>query len=302
MGGLANLLPFSYAAILIGSLALMGFPFLSGYYSKDVILEVAYAKFTVTSHFAFWLGSLSAFFTSFYSMRLLFLTFLGEVNASRTTIGHVHDAPILMAGPMAFLAIPSIFIGYLSRDIFVGLGTPFWGKSIAFSVADQAVFLNAEFLPFYIKIVPVVCSTLGTLVAIAYFSLMVQGFSVFHLGNTGIALYTFLSKKWFLDKIYSEFLVQYVLSAGYWFSYKALDRGFLEIFGPAGLATNLTTLTHNFGLSQTGLAYNHLRQAIFGILYILVALFAAYLNAPLELVLLTAIFGLASTYPSVQNH
>ena len=75
MGGLANLLPFSYAMILIGSLALMGFPFLSGYYSKDVILEVAYAKFTVTGHFAFWLGSLSAFFTSFYSMRLLFLTF-----------------------------------------------------------------------------------------------------------------------------------------------------------------------------------------------------------------------------------
>jgi len=193
MGGLANLLPFSYAMILIGSLALMGFPFLSGYYSKDVILEVAYAKFTVTGHFAFWLGSLSAMFTSFYSMRLLFLTFLGEVNARKTAINHIHDAPLLMAIPMAVLSIPSIFIGYLSRDFFVGLGNPFWGGSIALSATNYASFLNAEFLPFYIKIIPVVFSTLGTIFAIIYYTFFIKNFNVFLFGkkSIGIALYTF---------------------------------------------------------------------------------------------------------------
>jgi len=93
MGGLINLLPFTYSMILIGSLALMGFPFLSGFYSKDVILETAYASYSISGHFAFWLGSLSALFTSFYSVRLIFLTFLNDVNSSKVIIQGVHDAP-----------------------------------------------------------------------------------------------------------------------------------------------------------------------------------------------------------------
>ena len=170
MGGLLNFLPFSYCMILIGSLALMGFPFLSGYYSKDVILEIAYAKFTVTGHFAFWLGSVSAMFTSFYSIRLIFLTFLGEVNATKNNIKNIHDAPFLMALPMAFLSILSIFVGYFTKDLFVGLGTPFWGNSIAFSTSDYDVFLTAEFLPFSIKIIPVFFSFLGTFLSIIYYN------------------------------------------------------------------------------------------------------------------------------------
>jgi NADH-ubiquinone oxidoreductase chain 5 len=294
MGGLANLLPFSYAMILIGSLALMGFPFLSGYYSKDVILEVAYAKFTVTSHFAFWLGSLSAFFTSFYSMRLLFLTFLGEVNATKTTVSHVHDAPILMALPMGFLSILSIFVGYLTRDIFVGFGTPFWGNSLVFTSQDYATSLNAEFLPFYIKIIPVVFSSLGTIVAIVYFIFFVGKFNVFTFGKTGIAIYTFLSKKWFIDKIYNEFIIQYFLSVGYLFSYKSLDRGFLEIFGPTGIAKNLETTTRTISLSQIGLPYAHIRQIVFGILFIFFAIFSFNIHLPAEVLLLLALFAFSS--------
>ena len=94
MGGLVRLLPFTYAMFFIGSLSLMGFPFLTGFYSKDVILEVAYAKYTVASHFAHWLGTISAFFTAFYSMRLLYLTFLSKTNSYKSIINQVHDAPI----------------------------------------------------------------------------------------------------------------------------------------------------------------------------------------------------------------
>jgi NADH-ubiquinone oxidoreductase chain 5 len=286
MGGLANLLPFSYAMILIGSLALMGFPFLSGYYSKDVILEVAYAKFTVTGHFAFWLGSLSAMFTSFYSMRLLFLTFLGEVNARKAAINHIHDAPILMAIPMAVLSIPSIFIGYLSRDFFVGLGTPFWGNSIALSSADYASFLNAEFLPFYIKIIPVICSTLGTVLAILYYIFFIKSFNVFALGKIGVAVYTFLNKKWFFDKLYNELIVQHFLTVGYKFTYKSIDRGFLEIFGPTGLANNIESLSIGIGKRQNGLPYNYLRNFVFSSLYLFFIVFAFYFVLPLELCLI----------------
>jgi NADH-ubiquinone oxidoreductase chain 5 len=286
MGGLANLLPFSYAMLLIGSLALMGFPFLSGYYSKDVILEVAYAKFTVTGHFAFWLGSLSAFFTSFYSMRLLFLTFLGEVNSTKTSISHVHDAPLLMALPMGFLSILSIFTGYFTRDLFVGLGTPFWGRSLSFTTTDYNTFLTAEFLPFYIKIIPVLFSTLGTITAILYFGFFVKNFNVFSLSPSLLSTYTFLSKKWFFDKIYNEVFVQSFLSLGYFFSYKSLDRGFFESFGPTGVTNILEKTSQNLSYQQTGLPYFHLRQFVFGIFLIFVILSIFYLNLPLELLFL----------------
>jgi NADH-ubiquinone oxidoreductase chain 5 len=228
-------------------------------------------------------------------MRLLFLTFLGEVNTSKTTIAHVHDAPLLMALPMAFLSVLSIFVGYLTRDIFVGFGTPFWGNSLVFTSQDYATFLNAEFLPFYIKIIPVVFSTLGTLVAIIYFSFFVNKFTVFTLSTQGRSVYTFLSKKWFIDKIYNEFIIQYFLSLGYLFSYKALDRGFLEIFGPTGISKNLETTTRVISLSQIGLPYAHLRQIVFGIIFICFAIFIFYLNLPAEVLLLASLFVLSSS-------
>jgi len=125
MGGLLNFLPFTYGMIMIGSLALMGFPFLTGFYSKVVILELAYGSFTIEGHFAHWLGCISAFFTAFYSFRLICLTFLKEPNASRKIMEGVHEAPFAMALPLFLLSIGSIFIGFITKDMMIGLGTDF---------------------------------------------------------------------------------------------------------------------------------------------------------------------------------
>ena len=144
MGGLVRVLPYTYAMFFIGSLSLMGFPFLTGFYSKDVILEVAYAKYTIVSHFAHWLGTISAFFTAFYSMRLLYLTFLSSTNSYRSIINNAHDAPFLMAIPLFALSLGSIFIGYISRDMIIGVGTNFWGQAL-FTLPQNLVMLDAEF-------------------------------------------------------------------------------------------------------------------------------------------------------------
>jgi len=125
MGGLVKILPFTYSAMVIGSLALMGFPFLTGFYSKDLILELAYGSFTVEGRFVHTLGSLAAFFTAYYSARLLSLTFLRQPNGARYFYEHVHEAPLAMGIPLFLLSFGSIFIGYISRDMFVGLGTDF---------------------------------------------------------------------------------------------------------------------------------------------------------------------------------
>jgi len=125
MGGLKNLLPFSYSVILIGSLALIGFPFLTGFYSKDLILEVAFAKQTFFSLFCYILGSLSVFCTSFYSTRLLFMVFLSEPNGNKFISLNAHESSYKIGIPLFILAFLSILIGYISKDLFVGLGTPF---------------------------------------------------------------------------------------------------------------------------------------------------------------------------------
>ncbi|KAF8100834.1 hypothetical protein N665_0215s0011 [Sinapis alba] len=101
--------------MLIGSLSLVGFPFLTGFYSKDVILELAYTKYTISGNFVFWLGSISVLFTSYYYFRLLFLTFLVPTNSFGRDISRCHDAPIPMAIPSILLALGSLFVGYLAK-------------------------------------------------------------------------------------------------------------------------------------------------------------------------------------------
>jgi len=123
MGGLRQIVPFTFSVMFIGSFALMGFPFLTGFYSKDVILETAFASSTNASTFAYILGTCAAFLTAFYSMRLSFLTFLSPPNGSKSVILGGHESPISMMLPLLILSFPSIFIGYLSRDLFIGLGT-----------------------------------------------------------------------------------------------------------------------------------------------------------------------------------
>jgi NADH-ubiquinone oxidoreductase chain 5 len=125
MGGLVKILPYSYSLIFIGSLSLAGFPFLTGFYSKDAILEMAYGSFSVTGHFAHWLGTAAAFLTAFYSMRLIYLTFLNKTNAFRVSIEGAHDMPKVMGYPLVPLIFGSIFVGYIFKDMIIGAGTLF---------------------------------------------------------------------------------------------------------------------------------------------------------------------------------
>lgn len=126
MGGLAKILPITYVMMLIGSLSLLGFPFLTGFYSKDVVLELAFSSYSVSGLFAYWLGVISVFFTSFYSCRLLHLTFFStSSNTIKQNVSHAHEAPYFMLFSFFPLALGSIFWGYLTKDMFVGLGTDF---------------------------------------------------------------------------------------------------------------------------------------------------------------------------------
>lgn len=264
MGGLIRIIPFTYVMMLIGSLSLIGFPFLTGFYSKDVILELAYAKYTMDGNFAHWLGCISALFTSFYSFRLIYLTFLSDTNAFLPVIRNAHDAPIVMAIPLILLSIGSIFIGYLTKDMIVGLGTHFWGNSI-FILPKNVTMVESEFIPYTVKLVPVILSLFGAALAFVSYHFYSRGLYLFKMTTLGRKLYSFFNKKWYFDNIYNHFIVKPTLSFGYQVSFKTLDRGIIEILGPHGLATTISRLSRKISQLQTGLIYHYAFIMIIGI-------------------------------------
>lgn len=265
MGGLKRLVPFTFAVMSIGSFALMGFPFLTGFYSKDVILEVAFAKYTNASHFAYWLGTFAAFFTAFYSIRLAFLTFLSEPNGYKPVIIGAHDSPIRMALPLFILAFPSIFIGYCTRDLFIGLGTGFWNNAI-FNFPTNLNIIDAEFAPQFFKLLPVCLSITGASSAFLFYTFYSKDLYLLKTSFLGRKIYNFLNKKWFFDKFYNEFLNQTLLNFGYHLSYKAIDRGLIEMMGSFGLSKTVIKKSNLLSSLQTGSFYDYALWMFLGLM------------------------------------
>lgn len=256
MGGLLKILPFTYAMFLIGSFALLGVPFLSGYYSKDLILELSFATYSISGHFAYILGTLAAFFTAFYSVRLLILTFITKTNAYKQVINKAHDAPLLLGLPLFILSIFSIFVGYFTKDMAVGLGSTFWGNALNITFENNNL-IEAEFLPFVIKILPIVSATLGLILACYIYTYLTKYLNNLINNNLFRNIYLFLNKKWFLDKLYSEVIYQKILFISYNPLYAVFDKGIYNILGPRVLNDILEKLSKNTAEIQTGFFYHY---------------------------------------------
>ena len=268
MGGLKNLVPFTYSMITIGSLALIGFPFLTGFYSKDLILEVAFGKFTTPSHFSYYLGTFGAFFTAFYSTRLLFLTFLSKPNGYRSVICYAYDSSYFICIALGILAIPSIFIGFFTKDMVVGLGTDFWANAIFVHPKNMNLF-DAEFIDHFYKILPVKLSLLGVISAFTLYGFQSKILFKLKSSKMGQKIYNFLNKKWFFDKIYNEQLGQFFFNFGYFVSYKTIDRGVFEMFGPFGLSKIFNKVSFNNAMFQSGYVYHYTFIFLVGITFLL---------------------------------
>jgi len=244
MGGLKNLLPFSYAITLIGSLALIGFPFLAGFYSKDIILESSSSIYTTAGVFSYVLGILAAFCTSFYSTRLLFLVFLANPNGNKQVILNAHEGTWRMSLPLFVLSILSLTVGYISKELFIGFGTDFWGSSI-YIYSNNYVLTDIEFLQLQYKLLPLFVTLLGA--SFAYYLYSSELLNYYKFKKSGLAknIFNFFNKKWYFDRVYNEFIVQKVLRESYYFFYQDIDRGLLEKIGPSGLV-KLTLNTRDY--------------------------------------------------------
>lgn len=276
LGGLVNFLPFTYTAILIGSLSLMAFPFLTGFYSKDLILESGAAQFMLSGSLVYWLGSISAGFTAFYSFRLISLTFFTVPNAPKGDYLHAHEAPIIIVIPLIILSIMSIVFGYVAKDAFVGVGSDFFGTAL-FQHPDHITLIEAEFgLTSIVKLLPMILSFSGAAASVYMYHLR-PAFAISLTDNViGRALYTFLNGKWLFDVVYNKYIIGGGLAIGHTLS-KVIDRGAIEMVGPYGLTTMLTGTGKSIAQYDTGLITSYALYIILGLISFIFLLFAPIL-------------------------
>jgi NADH-ubiquinone oxidoreductase chain 5 len=268
MGGLKNLLPFSYGIMVIGSLALIGFPFFSGFYSKDTILEMAFAKYTVLGHFCYYLGSMAAFFTAFYSTRLLFLVFLAEPNGNKKVLLNAHEGTWRLTLPLLILCVLSISIGFFSKDVFIGFGTNFWNGSL-FILPNNYLLADIEFIDLFYKLLPLILTLLGVFFAYFIYFQNLDFFFLLKQNESFKISYNFLNRKWYYDRLYNQIIGQNVLMFSYFFTYKTLDRGIVETFGPSGIIDTIKYTANSFKFYQTGNIFHYLFFFFISIILIL---------------------------------
>ena len=266
MGGIWRMVPATYTLMWIGSLALAGIWPFAGFYSKDVILEAAWAAQTVVGHYAFWLGILAAFLTGFYSWRLLFLTFHGTARTDEVTLAHVHESPKIMILPLLVLAVGAIFAGYIGYEAFVGYkASEFWGNSIL--ILDHHVALeNAHRVPIWVKYLPLGVGLIGITLAYVFYivktDLPEQLKSAFH------NLYQFLYNKWYFDELYQFLFVKpcFVLGRGFW---HVIDGSIIDGLGPDGISATVKRTAVRVAALQTGYLYHYAFAMLIGIVVII---------------------------------
>ncbi|MAR78872.1 MAG: NADH-quinone oxidoreductase subunit L [Rhodospirillaceae bacterium] len=262
MGGLYTLLPVTYLMVWIGSLALAGIPIFSGFFSKDLIIEIAFAGTSSVSSFAFWIALLAAFLTAFYSWRLIFLTFHGKTRIDQSVMSHVHEAPLSMSIPMILLALGAIFSGILCVGLMTGHhSSEFWGQSL-FVFPGRDLIDAAHALPFIIKILPVIVSIIGIILAWYFYIYKPNTPNVIAKANQ--PLYLFLLNKWYFDELYDFLFVKPSRWLGY-FLWKRGDGNIIDGIGPDGFSSMVNVISKKIATLQSGLLYHYAFVMLAGI-------------------------------------
>jgi len=300
LGGLIGFMPFTYTALLVGSLSLMAVPFLTGFYSKDAVLELAAGTYTISGALVYTLGTASAALTAFYSFRLLMLAFFSTPAASKNDYLHAHEAPMLIVVPLSLLAILSIGFGYLASDLFRGAGTDFLAASFHI-YPTRVALVEAEFaVPQLIKLLPAIVSLGGAALAIFFYQDAPETLIALKKSNIGITVYRFLNGQWRWNALITGLVIQPAISLGYVMS-KVIDRGVVETVGPYGLSVILPTTGRAVASYDTSLVTSYALYVMLGLLSIVLFLYAPIMlyggptytaNADLSL-LLVYLVGLA---------
>jgi NADH-quinone oxidoreductase subunit L len=258
MGGVWKKLPYTYILMLIGTLALTGFPFLSGFYSKDAIIEFAFLKQSSIGNYASTIGILTAFLTAIYSWRLFFKTFHGAYNNKNLPIEKMHESPIVMLGPLFLLSVGAIFAGYFFKDNFIGYNyKDFWENSIFFLTE-----VSHDHVPLWLLIITPILVILAIPISYYYFISNTKILESFK--QTNFQLYKFLLNKWYIDELYDLILVNPIKKLGLIF-WKTGDVNTIDKFGPDGIAKLIKSISNKTVKFQSGYIYDYAFVMLIGL-------------------------------------
>ncbi|MEI7608587.1 MAG: NADH-quinone oxidoreductase subunit L [Rhodospirillaceae bacterium] len=274
MGGLWKLIPVTYVLLWVGNLALAGIPLFSGYFSKDSILEAAYAAGTPVGMYAYWLGIITAFLTAFYSWRLLFLAFHGKSRADHHTLEHVHESPLVMLLPCAFLAIGAICAGALAYTWFIGDGAVgFWRDALLILPNHDTVAASHHgAVPEWAEVLPTVVAVGGIFFAFLFYMVWTGLPRFFTLGFKPV--HTFLYNHWYVDNLYDWLIVQPLLVLGR-LCWKTGDGTVIDGLGPEGVAAATRFFGQRASRLQSGYVFHYAFAMVIGVV-VLVTWFYLY--------------------------
>ena len=258
MGGVRKRLPFTYSYMLIGTLALTGFPLLSGFFSKDAIIEFAYLKNSHIGNYAATIGIFTAFLTSIYSWRLFFKTFHGSYNNTKISLNDTHESPMTMLIPLFFLGLGAVFSGYFFKNTFIGHhSVDFWQASIFFlnEIKHEAIPI------WFLLITPVLVSIA---IPISYYLYILNPKILDDFKKTNSPLYNFLLNKWYIDELYEKIFVEPSKKIGSFF-WKNGDIGVIDKFGPNGISKLVKMISNKTGRLQTGFIYDYAFVMLLGL-------------------------------------
>ena len=258
MGGVWKKLPYTYFFMLLGTLALTGFPFLSGFYSKDAIIEFAYFRNSSIGNYVMVVGIFTAFLTAIYSWRLFFKTFHGSYNNKNIPINKTHESPLVMLMPLFFLGLGAIFAGFLFKETFIGYNNSnFWQESI--------FFLNEmkhDHIPLWLLLMTPTLVVSAIPISFYYFIKNKEILENFKSKN--LPLYNFLLNKWYIDEFYELIFVNPLKKIGSFF-WKSGDQGFIDRFGPDGISKIVKNLSNKASRFQTGYIYDYAFVMLIGL-------------------------------------
>ena len=258
MGGVWKKIPVTMVLMLIGTLALTGFPFLSGFYSKDAIIEFAYLKQSTVGNYAMVIGIFTALLTSVYSWRLFFLTFFGEFKNKNLSYESTHESPYVMLIPLFILAIGSILAGYFFKDIFIGKNYEFFWQDSIFFISS----INLENIPIWLIIITPLIVIFSA--PLTFHFLMRDKSLIKNFKTINAPFYNFLLNKWYIDEIYEFIFVKPIKKVGLFF-WKRGDQNIIDKYGPDGISKFVKYLSDKTIKFQSGYIYDYAFVMLIGL-------------------------------------
>jgi len=284
-GGLKSFLPLTYSVMLIASLSLVAFPFMTGFYSKDLILESAYGQYHFSSTVVYIIATIGAMFTTLYSVKVLYLTFLTNPNGPLINYKQAHEGDIFMSIPLMILAVFSIFFGFITKDMFIGLGSGFFSDNSLFIHPTHEILLDTEFgVPTLFKLLPLLFTISLSVIAIVFSEYLPLILIYFKLSRVGYNIFSFFNQRFLIELFYNRFISGLILKLGGQTT-KVLDKGSIEYLGPYGLEKLLLTLSGNIAKLNTGVITSYALFILVGV--ILYILFYSYFD---NIVIILALF------------